>query len=151
MILALLAFPLILTHKHSTLSSPTSSSRQSKHSLTYRATPPPLLPCLALALCGAPLFNPPKAKDKALCLRAGGTHPSLTPWQAIRSRPAVTMLTSALLRHQHTLSPILVHRERDNFQQENDIQVQFRAGDHTRSPTEQSAVVCRAATGVRSH
>lgn len=34
------AYPLILTHKHSTLSSPSLSSRQLKHSLAYRATGP---------------------------------------------------------------------------------------------------------------
>lgn len=41
---ASLAFPLILSHKHSTLSSPLLISRQPKCFLTYGATPPLLLP-----------------------------------------------------------------------------------------------------------
>lgn len=58
----LLAFPPVPTHNHSTLLLPSLNSGQSKHSLTHRAPPLPLLPHLsflklsiaALQLCKSP-------------------------------------------------------------------------------------------------
>lgn len=55
---ALLAFLTILTHQPSTLASSLSSSRQSKHSLTYRTTPSPFIPCLSLLKSSPPTIAP---------------------------------------------------------------------------------------------
>lgn len=80
---------------------------------------------------------------EARLAHALGSAPRNTqPWlrSPRRSRPSDTPFPT-----------IPVCRERDNIQQPVDTQTQLRAGDHTGSPSEQSAVVCRAAAGVKSH
>lgn len=96
---------------------------------------------------GAHTIDLPAAKDRTRCLRQGW----YTPWVQHLATPSRDSAHLGAPAPATRLSQPSRCAERDNIQQPVDTQTQLRAGDHTGSPSEQSAVVCRAAAGVKSH